>query len=33
MIRKDLDGRATEANGRDSAPLGTSVVTPTEFRQ
>ena len=28
MIRKDLDGRATEADGRDSAPVGTSVATP-----
>ena len=28
MIRKDIDGRATEADGRDSALAGTSVATP-----
>ena len=28
MIRKDLDGRVTEADGRDSDPVGTSVATP-----
>ena len=28
MISKDLDGGATEADGRASAPVGPSVATP-----
>ena len=32
VISKDLDGGATEADGRASAPVGPSVATPLVMR-